>query len=242
MERQTETEIDLMELFMVLLRKCVIIIVAAIVGGVSFGLVSYYCITPTYESQSTLYIVGGSDNQVVDLSALQIGSNLTKDYTSLVTKRPIVEAVIANLKLDMKYEDLVKKVTTTNPTDTRMVTISISDTDPDFTKNVANEFAKILKEQVPELMQTSAPTIVESAVEGKKTGPSNVRNAIIGALLGILLSAGIITIIYIKDDSIKNDDDVEKYLKLNTLVSIPEEGGTDNSEKKSKRHRKGGKK
>lgn len=239
MERNEETEIDLVEIFMVLLHKCVIIIAATIICGTSVGLFSYYAITPTYESSSTMYIVGGKENSMVDLSALQIGTNLTKDYTALVTKRPIVEKVISNLGLDMTYEQMVKKVKAVNPADTRMITISVSDFDPDFTMNVANEFAKVIKEQVPELMQTTAPTIVEHAVIGEKTGPSNVKNAIIGALFGFVLSAGIIAFLFIKDDSIKTAEDAEKYLGLNTLASIPEDGGTDNSEKNKGKKKKG---
>lgn len=236
MEHEMETEYDLMEILMAVVRKIGIVIVSAIIGGLCFGLVSYYLIDPTYESNSTIYIVGGSENQMVDFTSLQISSNLTGDYTALVKKRPIVEEVIDNLKLDMTYDELVSNVTATNEDDTRMVNISVKGNDPDFTKNVANEFSKIIRDQVPSLMKTTAPTIVEKAVDGEKTGPNNIKNTLLGCVLGFVLSVGIIVFLYVKDDSIKNADDVEKYLGLNNLASIPADGGTDNEEKKAKKH------
>ena len=96
------------------------------------------------------------------------------------------------------------------------------------------------------IMQIDEPTIAEEAVEAKRpSSPNNKRNILLGAVLGMILSIGYLVIRNILDDTIRSADDVEKFLRLNTLSSIPEEGGTDNSEKKRKRKklwgvRKGG--
>ena len=68
---------------------------------------------------------------------------------------------------------------------------------------------------------------------------------IIGAAVGFLLAVGILVIRYVIDDTLKTADDVERFLRLNTLAAVPEEGGTDNSEKKRRKRkvlgvRKGG--
>lgn len=87
-----------------------------------------------------------------------------------------------------------------------------------------------------QIMKVDEPTVVEEAIEAKgQSSPNNVKNILIGAVLGLLLSIGYIVIRNILDDTMRTADDIEKFLKLNTLASVPEEGGTDNSEKKQKR-------
>ena len=111
---------------------------------------------------------------------------------------------------------------------------------------IANEFATVSQKRLTEIMQIDEPTIAEEAVEAKRpSSPNNKRNILLGAVLGMILAIGYLVIRNILDDTIRSADDVEKFLRLNTLASIPEEGGTDNSEKKRKRKklwgvRKGG--
>ena len=233
-----EIEINLLELVHALWRKAVIVICATIVGALVFGLYSYYLIVPTYKSTAMIYIVSGSSDSLINLSELQISSNLTSDYIVLIKSRPVVEEVIENLQLDLEYEEMVEKMGVATKDDTRIIDISITDTDPTMSEKIANEFAKVAQKQIPVTMRTSEPTIVEEAVEGAKIGPSLLKNTIIGALLGFVLCAGIVIVLYIMDDSIKSTEDIERYLQLNTLAAIPEEGGTDNSEKKSKKKHK----
>ena len=113
-------------------------------------------------------------------------------------------------------------------------------------KEIANEFAEVSQKRLAQIMQIDEPTIAEEAVESKyPSSPNNKRNILLGAAIGLLLSVGFLLIRNILDDTIRSADDVEKFLRLNTLASIPEEGGTDNSEKKRRRKklwgvRKGG--
>ena len=45
--------------------------------------------------------------------------------------------------------------------------------------------------------------------------------AALGGLIGLLLAIGIIALIYILDDTVKTPEDVENFLGLNVLTSIP---------------------
>lgn len=230
-----EIEIDLRELFFVLWRKVFLIIAATIIGALVFGIVSYYFITPQYKSTSKIYIVNTTGESILSLTDLQIGSSLTEDYTILIESRPVVEKVISNLKLDMDYEEMLGILSVSYESGTRVINIAITHPDATIAKEIANEFAVITQKQIPDIMKTPEPSIVEEAVIGGKVGPNNIKNAIIGAMLGLVLSAGIILVLHFMDDTIKSADDIERYLGLNTLAAIPEEGGTDNSEKHSRK-------
>lgn len=236
--QEEENEINLLELLYALWRKIIILICATLTCALVFGLYSYYLITPTYKSTSMIYIVGGSMDSLISMTDLQIATNITKDYIVLIKSRPVVEEVIENLQLDLSYDEMVGKMEVAAKDDTKIICIAVTDEDPLLSEKIANEFAVVAKKRIAITMKTSEPTIVEEAVEGKKVGPSVVKNTVIGGLLGMLLCAAIIVVLYIMDDSIKSTEDIERYLQLNTLAAIPDEGGTDNSEKKSKRKHK----
>lgn len=230
-----EIEIDLRELFFVLWRKAFLIIAVTIIGALALGIISYYFITPQYKSTSKIYIVNTTGESILSLTDLQIGTNLTEDYTILIKSRPVVEKVISNLKLNMNYEEILEILSVSYESGTRVINISITHPDATVAMELANEFAVITQQQIPDIMKTPAPSIIEEAVVGRKVGPNNLKNTVIGAMLGLLLSAGIVLVLHFMDDTIKSADDVERYLGLNTLAAIPDEGGTYNTEKHGKK-------
>ena len=231
-----ETEIDLVELFFEFLRHIWAILFATIAGALVAGLITVFVLTPMYTSTSQLYIM--SKSSMVDLSSLQMSTSLTADYEEMIKTRPVVEQVIENLGLKTSYGELLSHISISNETNTRIIKITVEYDDPVVAKDIANELANVSKEQIAQIMNVDEPRIVEPAIVAiSQSSPNNGKNVVIGALVGLLLALAFFTIRYIMDDTIKNADDIEKYLGLNTLASIPLEGGTDNSEKKSKKKR-----
>ena len=122
----------------------------------------------------------------------------------------------------MTYEQFLSRLELTNPSDTRMITITFTDEDPEMAKKVADEVAKVSKARVKEIMNTQEPTIAEEAyVPERPSSPSTMKNVVMAGLLGVLLAMAVIVVIYLMDDTIKSSDDVEKYLGLTTLGVIP---------------------
>lgn len=239
-----EIEIDLREILALILHHIYLVIAVTVAGGLLAGLISVYAMTPMYTSTAKIYILANTDS-IVSLSDLQVGSSLANDYEELIKSRPVVEQVMKNLDLDDSYGEMLGYLSVANKTNTRIIQIQITYPDPVAAKEIANEFIGVAQKQISQIMHMDEPTVVEEAIEPKsKSSPNNRRNIMIGALIGLLLSVGFIVIRNILDDTVHTADDVERFLRLNTLASVPEEGGTDNSEKKQKRKlwgvRKGG--
>ena len=97
-----EIQIDLVELLYFYLSKIVIIIIGFVLGGLVAGAITYYCITPKYTAETTMYTVSASTDSVVNLSDLNIGTSLSQDYVELIKIRPVFEEVIKDLNLDME--------------------------------------------------------------------------------------------------------------------------------------------
>lgn len=235
-----EMEIDLLELFYVLRSKLLVIILSILVVATAAGLFSKFCITPTYSSTTKLYILSKSTS-ITSFADIQIGNSLTQDYMEMVKSRPVVQGVIDNLNLNLSYQGMLGKLTVTNPSNTRFLCITIEDSDPVMAKEIVDEFATVAIERIAEIMATDRPNIVEEGyVEEHPISPSVKKNTLIGALVGLVLSCGIIVARHLLDDTIKSSDDLEKYLGLNTLAMIPKgkEEYDGHSDRKSRKKRK----
>ena len=215
-------EIDILELLGVVLSKIWIVIVSAVVLAAATYLVCIFLVTPKYESTTKIYVINRQNSESLTYSDLQSGTQLTKDYQELVTSRPVIEEVKMELGLDIENDKFKKKITVSVPTDTRIVSITAEDTDPYMARAIADSVRVSAAEHIANVMNTEAVNVVESAnLPTEISSPKIIRNTAIGGVLGAFIAVMIIVIIYIMDDTIKNPDDVEKYLGLSVLGSIP---------------------
>lgn len=218
-----EAEIDLLELFQAMLHKLWLIILLLVLGaGVAFG-ATKLLITPMYTASSEIYILTKTTS-VTSLADIQMGAQITSDFAVLATSRPVVENVIKELDLDYTYEQVVSMVSTENPSNTRILRINVENADAELAKDMANAFGEETAERVAYIMTTDKPKVVEEAVTPKSpSSPSVVKNTALGGLLGMVIAMGIITIIYLMNDTIQTEEDVRKYLDLHTLAAVPME-------------------
>lgn len=241
-----EVEIDLMELFYALKKRILVILAAIVLGAVVFGAYTKLLVTPMYSATSTMLVLT-KETTLSSLADLQIGSQLTQDYSMLLTTRTVLQDVVENLDLDMTYEELEECITIEYPSDTRIMQITVEYPDPEMAKTIVDEVASVGSDFIGDQMEVVPPKIVEKGeVPEKPTSPSMMKNVAIGGLAGLVLSAGIIILMTIMDDTVKSEDDVERYLGLSTLASIPDRkdyisGGKSkkrSSAVKKKKHRR----
>lgn len=232
-----EAEIDLLELFYRLLENWTLILVLALVGAIIMGVYSFYFATPMYEATAKLYVVNSKDS-AVNLSDLQIGAYLTKDYQEVFRTWEVHERVIQNLGLDYTYDQMKKIISISNPSDTRILYITATTSDPQHSTDIANEYAAVARQYISDMMSTEEPNIMSVALRPTKpVSPNKTKNVLIGFLLGAFLMAGIITVRFILDDKIKTVDDITKYVDLPTLAIVPAVSGSAREDKPAKRHK-----
>lgn len=222
-----EIEIDLREVFIILLSRMWLIALAGILTAVIGFALSAFLIAPTYESTSKIYILNKQQENTVTYSDVQLGTQLTKDYAQLITSRLVLEKVIEELNLaeineEMDYEAMLEKVEVTTPTDTRILSITVTDTDPVMAMNIANSVREAAAVHIKNVMDIEAVNVVETAnLPMEKAGPSILKWTFIGGCIGAFLVIAVVLVLFFLDDTIKTSDDVEKYLGLSTLALIP---------------------
>lgn len=236
-----EIEIDLREIAGLLLRKLKILILFLILGGLIAGSVTRFLITPQYTGTSMIFILTKTTS-VTSLADIQLGSELTTDFVMLATSRPTLERVIDELDLTEEPKELQEMITVSNPADTRILQIDVSNPDPQLAADISNALADATADAVADIMSTDRPSIVEEAVVPEApSSPSLMKNAMLGAIAGLFLAMAIVILRFLMDDTIKTEDDVAKYLNLNTLAALPVDGKADPAarKKKKKKSKKG---
>lgn len=230
-QRQEEDDIiDLVELFYLLWGHAWQILACMLLGAaIAFG-VTKFLITPQYEATSSIYIVSASNNSVVNLTDLQIGAQLTADYQELLLSRPLLEDVIANLDLKdaenqkaMTVAALRDMIEVTNTADTRIPKIKVTSPDPQQSADIANELVDQACIYLPQIMETEEPHLVEEAIPPEsKASPSYPKNVLLGGVVGAALWGTILILGYLMNDTFMTPDDVERYLGIQPLATIPE--------------------
>lgn len=236
---EDEVEIDLFELLLAVKQHILAVIITGLAGGIAALAISMFLITPVYTSTSKILVLT-KETTLASLADIQMGSQLTNDYQVLILSRPVLEDVIFNLNLDVTYTQLARMVSISNPDNTRIIELSVNNSDPVLAMDIVNELARISSEFIGDKMEVVPPKIIEEGIIPiKRTSPNHRTNLILGVLAGVVVSGGIICLIAIMDDSIKSEDDIWKYLDIPMLASVPDRKDYINVQKeKQKKERK----
>ena len=233
-----EMEIDLLELILELLRKWWLIgLVAVATAALSFSYAKFL-IEPTYESTTSVYVISRQNQDSTTYTDMQLGTQLMKDVSVLVKSRTVLEHVIKSLDLDMKVKELQNLIDVSSASDTRILYITATHTDPAMAEQIANEVRDIAAKHTINVMEVEAINVAEMAnYPLEKAAPSIAKYTLLGGFIGAFLVCAVLVIRFLLDDTIKTPDDVEKYLGLSTIGSIPydEEATGKKTKKKAKK-------
>lgn len=234
MQDMEEVEIDLLDLVYYLWKKAVWILLGGILAAVAASSATKWLVPPTYVSSTKMYVLSRQNEAALTSSDMQLSNLLIKDYVELVKSRTVTEAVIEELGLPMTHEQLLGKISVSTPSDSRIVTISVTDEDPIEASQIANAVRDIAAVHIQQVMEIEAVNVVEEAnIPTVKAGPNIKKNGMIGGCAGCMVVAGVFLLLYLLDDTIKKPEDVERYLHLSSLGMIP----LDADEKKSRKKR-----
>ena len=190
-----EIEIDLGEVFHLVISKLGVIILSGILLGVLSIIGTMLFITPKYESTTKIMVLNKQDNNTLTSADMQTSTQLTKDYAELIQSRTVLEGVIAQLNLDMTYKEMLNKVSVETSSDSRIVSISVTDEDPYTASEIANAVRDMAAEHIQSVMDIEAVNVVDTAnIPNEKASPSLAKNGVIGGLLGVIIAMAAVII------------------------------------------------
>ena len=216
-------EIDLKELLIFVKDKIglLITITAGVcILGCIYGL---FIQTPMYESYTTVILSSNESSSAINQADVNLNRVLVDTYAEIVKSRRVLTQVIDELDLDLSYEDLYNKITVSAVNDTEIIKIAVNDKDGIKAKNIANVTAEYFTEEIVVLYNMNNVDILDEAIESEKPYNINVvKQTIIYLMLGFIIAAGILFIIYYFDRTVKSIEQVEQKIKLPILGGVQE--------------------
>lgn len=221
----TETpsmEIDVLSLLKKLWMKKFLILFMALFFGTLALLGSIFLIKPSYSASTRIYVINQQNAENITATDLQAGSFLVNDYKEIITSRDVMKDVIATNSLSLSPDALSKMISVTIPTDTRVISITVTNHDPQQAKDLANSIREVASEKIKSVTKVQDVTPLEKAqLPSKPSSPNIKRNTMIGMLIGGLFTIVIIVIKEVLDDRVKRPEDVEEVLGMTLLGLVP---------------------
>lgn len=216
-------EIDVLYLLRKLWSKKFFIIFVGLLVGTIALLGSVFFIKPKYTSTTRIYVVSRSSDTSLTNQDLQAGSYLVNDYKEVITSSEVLSSVIDQEKLSMSTGELSKDIAVTIPTDTRVISIAVTDTDAQRACDIANTVRQVAAEKIKAVTKVDDVTTLESATKPSHPSSPNVKkNAAIGALAGVFLAIVGILVAEVLDDRVRRPEDVEEVLGMTLLGVVPD--------------------
>lgn len=216
-------EIDVLYLLRKLWSKKFFIIFVGLLVGTIALLGSVFFIKPKYTSTTRIYVVSRSSDTSLTNQDLQAGSYLVNDYKEVITSSEVLSSVIDQEKLSMSTGELSKDIAVTIPTDTRVISIAVTDTDAQRACDIANTVREVAAEKIKAVTKVDDVTTLESATKPSHPSSPNVKkNTAIGALVGVFLAVIGILVAEVLDDRVRRPEDIEEVLGMTLLGVVPD--------------------
>ena len=224
MKEQNTMEIDVFQLLNTLWkRKLIIALVAIVTGAIAFAY-SSFIIKPEYTSTTRIYVVNRNQGDKTGLTNqdLQAGSYLVKDYREIILSQDVLEKVVTDLKLNMSTKGLASKIQVTVPVDTRIVSISVKDKQPEEASRIANSLREVAAQKIINVTRVSDVTTLEEARPATSPSSPNIRrNTLIAFLGGLGMVVVVVLLVELLDVRVKRPEDIEDVMQIPLLGVIP---------------------
>lgn len=218
-QNQNEMEFDLLQLLSHLLKRAWIIVLATVVFAGAAYFISKKNEVPRYTASCRVFVY--SQEQGIGYNDALYALYLRKDCQVILTGQNVAEEIVNNLGLSISPSAISGGVRVAAEEDTHVLELSYTDTNPKRAAAVLNELCEVGGKEVQRHMKETSFTVMYYAdVPTTPTAGTTTRDTVLGAAIGMVLSAAVLVVLFLLDDTIRSEDDVERYLGLSTLTAV----------------------
>lgn len=234
-QQQEEREIDILRLLQILWKRAWVIGIVTLVFCVVTYLYSALFITPTYRSDFTAYVdnrmTTAESNGSTTTSDLNASIYLTYLYENIILSRSVLNDAAAECNLDYSYKELKSMVSTSVADDAALITVSVTATDPLVAMQLATAIADVAPDHVARMKDGSSMRILDAPIlPEQKYAPSNTKNAMLGAVVGFVLSVIVVLIVDLANDIVRGAEELEHRYNVIVIGTIPDLASGDNGQ------------
>ena len=216
-------EINLKEVYSYFKSRLLWMILAIVVIVIIGNVYTILTRVPMYQSNTTIVLVGESKKEYSQTDS-QLNQNLIGTYSEIITSRKVLQQVIDNLKLKMTVDELSKNITTSSVEDTEIIRITVNNEKKKMAVKIADEVADVFSDEIQDIYNLENVAIIDKAEEADEPYNINyVKDNVIYLMIGIVLSFGVVFVMYYFDTTIKSSETVEEKLGLTVIGIVPKE-------------------
>ena len=219
-----EIEIDLWELFQILLKNWLWILLSTLGCAILGLLITMFLITPKYRAEATM-IVNTRQDQTATVTNDQITSaqKLVDTYSIIIRSRRVVDPIMEKLNIEADYESFVKNIIVESVNDTQVMSIQVENKDPETALQVVQEIVDRAPGAIISTVEAGSVNVVSEPYVNSEVpvSPSKLKNTAIAAFIGLFISSGAFLLIAFLDNTFKSEEDIQKQLGLVTIGIIP---------------------
>ncbi|MBQ5320951.1 MAG: hypothetical protein J6K88_02640 [Oscillospiraceae bacterium] len=229
-ENQERYEIDLLQMVKDLFKRWYVIAISAILCGLISLSFTLYFITPKYTANIMMYVnnsasSSSSSGAWLSYSDITTARNLVETYTVILTSRSTLDKVIEEASLNCNSGDLKSMLSVQILNETEVFSVSVTHTDPYVAARIANTIAKVLPEEISNIIKSSNVVVVdEASIPTTHSSPNYKINVAFGILIGVVLGAAAVLVYEFFNDEIKSEEWIEKNFgkEIPLLAIIPD--------------------
>jgi len=235
LKNKEEFEIDLLHLAKLLWKKAWIIAISVFLAGAALFSYSVLLITPQYKASAMMYVNNssfslGSTSVSISTGQLSAARSLLDTYVVILKTRTTFEKVIEKSGVERTYGELMNMVSASPVDETEVFKITATSSDPAEAELIVKTIVEILPDRISDIVDGSSVRLVDNAVlPTSRSSPNHTRNAIIGMLLGFIVSAGIIILIDVMDSSVRDEEYLTQKYNMPVLAIIPDSSSSKKS-------------
>lgn len=213
----------LLELLQLMRKHLKLVILLPIVCALAMGVYSYAFMANTYTASTSMYVLAkqtsaNSDN-AANYSNLNASQMLANDVSSLLKSDRIAADTVKNLHLD-SLKGYSTKVT--SETTSRVITLSVTGSDPDTSAAIANEMASNVSKVAQQVMDVQSVNVIDQAVSpSSPSGPNRSMYIAVALLAGLFIAIAIVVVSDMLNTKVRNADEVEELLGLPVIGRMP---------------------
>lgn len=213
----------LLELLQLMRKHLKLVILLPIVCALAMGVYSYAFMANTYTASTSMYVLAkqtsaNSDN-AANYSNLNASQMLANDVSTLLKSDRIAADTVKNLHLD-SLKGYSTKVT--SETTSRVITLSVTGSDPDTSAAIANEMASNVSKVAQQVMDVQSVNVIDQAVSPSSPfGPNRSMYIAVALLAGLFIAIAIVVVSDMLNTKVRNADEVEELLGLPVIGRMP---------------------
>ena len=216
-------EINLKEVYSYFKSRLLWMILAIVVIVIIGNVYTILTRVQMYQNNTTIVLVGESKKEYSQTDS-QLNQNLIGTYSEIITSRKVLQQVIDNLKLKMTVDELSQNITTSSVEDTEIIRITVNNEKKKMAAEIANEVADVFSDEIQDIYNLENVAIIDKAEVAKEPYNINyVKDNVIYLMIGVVLSFGVVFVMYYFDTTIKSSEIVEEKLGLTVIGIVPKE-------------------